>query len=233
MSMTDPTGAPPTEEPDHIKQLRADAQRAHAADAALAESNRKIAFLEAGVNTGTALGKMVMQEHGDAEITPDAVKATVLKVRTDLGLPPDETPPPTPPPDPSTQPGTPEHQLLEMQGGQGGAPAPIVPPPAKSGRERAMDEFYAAKARGETEQDAREIGISALIKSAQEGDAATRFNQAQRDELNAQHGHGGEWDHIDRTESLPKVELGPNSLQKARQARLDQVAARMMDAGTP
>lgn len=209
MSMTE-TPIPGQPEPEHMRRLREDAERARQADATVFERDRTIAFLKAGVDPDSDLGAAIVRRLGNGEVTAEAVTAARDAVEESLGL---RQPPP---PSPGQTPGTPEANFQQVQQALagGGTPATILPPPAKTGDERAMDEFEAARKRGLPENEAREIGIAAMIISAQQGDQATVYDERAWFAERAEHGHGAEFAGLTDAQLIENP-LPPNAVQQA------------------
>ena len=93
-----------TEEADHIKALR---EKAKLADQVASEKSvleRKVAILEAGVNTTTPVGAMFLKSY-DGELTTEAIKAAAAEVGLVEGQP-------TPEPEPGS-PGSTWFQMTE------------------------------------------------------------------------------------------------------------------------
>ena len=67
-----------TEESSPIRQLRERAKRTDAAEAALAQANKRIAMLESGIDLTTPVGELFAKVY-DGEATTDAVKAEAEK----------------------------------------------------------------------------------------------------------------------------------------------------------
>lgn len=204
----------PNTEPEHIQQLRRDAEAGRSAAAIQAQQERTIAFLKAGVDPDSDLGAAIARRIGDQPITAESVVATRDAVETALGL---KQPPATTPP-PGADPSSPEAQFAAVQAqlqGAAGSPATNQPPPTKPGNERAMDQFEAARSRGLPEDEAREIGLAALIYHAQEGDESAVFNEQRWMQEREQHGHGAEFARLNDAELIQNP-LPPNSVQQAK-----------------
>lgn len=208
------TPIPGTPEPEHIRALREQAEAGRQAAAAQAASERTIAFLRAGVDPDSDLGAAIVRRLGDNPVTAESVTAARDAVEESLGLR-------QPPPAPGTDPNTPEGQFAQVQqqlGGSGGAPAPTIPPvDTRTGAERAMEEFEKARSRGLPEEEAREVGINALIIHAQHDDASTKFDEPAWFAERAQHGHGAEFVGLADATLTPNP-LPPNSVQLAKAA---------------
>lgn len=166
--MSDDNDTQVEEEPDHIKALREQAKSGKASEAKANELERKVAILEAGINTSTPLGQMFLKSY-DGELVSDAIKEAASAVGLIEGQPD---------PDPAPgDPGTAEgdyagaKKLLDGQGA-----APLAEPPAKS----ASDQAYAARdaflADGKRTEDAVAEGFRTLIDRAAAGDPTAMFD---------------------------------------------------------
>lgn len=71
---------PEEEENATIKQLRDAAKRGEKASARNATLEKENAFLKAGINTDTDLGKLMLTGY-DGELTPDAIKAWAERIQ--------------------------------------------------------------------------------------------------------------------------------------------------------
>ena len=65
--------------PEHIKKLRSDAEKGRKLESLVAEKDRQIAFLQAGVDTETKLGQMLMKSY-EGELTAEAIKAEATEI---------------------------------------------------------------------------------------------------------------------------------------------------------
>lgn len=180
-----------TPQPD-IAALRQAANENPQLKEGLSAAQREIAFLQAGVNTGTTFGKVVMANH-DGDVTPDAIKATVERLQGELGIQPEGTPPPPPPPEPGA-PGTPEAQLAAAAAGlHGGAPAGTPPPIVESSWDTAKGIYDQVRLEGLGQDAAAEAGIGSLIRSAQLGNPDVVWDADKWAEQQRAHGHGAEY----------------------------------------
>lgn len=178
-------------EPD-VSQLRQAAEEGSRAKSDLSSAQREIAFLQAGVNTGTAFGKMVMANH-QGDVTAEAIKATVTSLQSELGIPDPAAPPPPPAVEPGA-PGTPEAQLAAAQGAlHGGAPAGTPPPVVESSWDTAKGIYDQVRLEGLGQDAAAEAGIGSLIRSAQLGNPDAVWDADKWAEQQRLHGHGAEF----------------------------------------
>jgi len=177
----------PTE--PNVSELRAAAEEGARAREQLSQTQRELAFVQAGVNTATTFGKLVMQNH-EGEITPDSIKATVEALQTDLGIKPEAELQPVEP----GQPGTPEAQLAAAAGAlHGGGVAGTPPPVVESAWDTAKGIYDKARLEGLNQTEAAEAGIGSIIRSAQQGDSDVVWDASKWAEQQALHGHGAEF----------------------------------------
>lgn len=179
--------------PEHIQKLRVDADKGRLADAALAKKDREIAFLRAGVDPGSLIGRNIIEAHGDTDITPELIAATTVKVREELGLPPEggqqqqaETPPA----------GSPEDQVarIQQQLHGGGVPAGTQPTPKeKSLIDMAVDTYQDGRKSGLSDIEAQEAGIGEIIRAAVNGNSTARYSRDAFAVEAGRHGHGAEF----------------------------------------
>lgn len=184
------TGTDPNTDPEHIRQLRQQADENPVLKTQVQERDREIAFLRAGVSTGTTFGQMVMSKHGADEITEDSVKTVVEQLQTELGIKPAEEPAA----DPGSDPASPEGQLAAAQAARrAGDPATPEPPAPKPFDDRAMETMHQARRNGMTEQEAQEAGIGEIIRAAANGETGAVYNEDAFKAEAAQVGHGSEF----------------------------------------
>ena len=160
------------EDPDHIKKLREDAKKGREADAALKAAGRKIAILEAGIPTSTALGAMFLKSY-DGELTAEAIKAEAAAI----GLI-DAKPEPTPEPDPGRTPGTPEADYSDARKQLDGGQASPVEQPVANAVDDAYKGFDQARKSGMRTEDAQTEAALILISRAARGDKSAIFDEA-------------------------------------------------------
>lgn len=173
----DQTNEPEAEdqEPDHIRNLREKAKRADQVPVL----ERKVAILEAGINTSTPLGAMFLKSY-EGELTAEAIQSEAAKV----GLVPGQQ-------DPDPQPGEPgtaeagyadTRRLLEQ-----GDAAPHEPP-QKSATDLAFDAFANSRKEGKRTEDAQVDGFRTLIEQAAQGNPSALFNERAWNERLAREG---------------------------------------------
>lgn len=182
-------------QPD-ISALRAQADRVGGLESDNAAKDREIAFLRAGVDTSTLIGRNIMQMHGDKPLEADAIAETTAAVRNELGLPAEgETPPPVnPAPQPGEE-GSPEAALAAAQGALAGGQLPPGSepiPPEKSVLEMGVDTYTAARRSGVGEIDAQVAGIGEIIRAGAQGHKEAAYDRQAFQAKAAEHGHGAD-----------------------------------------
>ena len=145
----------------------------------LREKDRKIALLEAGVDTSTPVGAMFAKGY-DGDLTPDAVKAAWQQVAPAAPAPePTPEPAPTPAPQAAATP-TPEpvapadapvvDDLFETAStisGQGNPPgADLGPHPGHA----AVKDYYAILHEGRDPEEAAAAGLDRILSASMKGD---------------------------------------------------------------
>lgn len=175
---------------EQLAELQTQAGQVPELQAGTAQRDREIAFLRAGVDTSTLIGRNVMNEHGDGELTAEAITETQERVREELGLPD--------PADEETEEEARDRQFQEQQERirNGQLPVGTRPEiPSKSLQDEVIDTYVDARKSGRGETEAIELGISHLIHAAQKdptGPAA--YSKAQfRQDATERHGHGSEY----------------------------------------
>ena len=157
-----------TEEADHIKALR---EKAKLADQVASEKSvleRKVAILEAGVNTTTPVGAMFLKSY-DGELTTEAIKAAAAEVGLVEGQP-------TPEPEPGS-PGTPEAQTQQVREGLSQGNVAPFEEPVKSAKDNAWDTFTNARKSGMREEDARQEAFASFIEAGLRGDSTALYQE--------------------------------------------------------
>lgn len=179
--------------PEHIQKLRDDANKGRLADAAIAKKDREIAFLRAGVDPGSLIGRNIIEAHGDTDITPELIAATTVKVREELGLPPEGG---APRQDDTPAPGSPEEQVarIQQQLHGGAAPAGAQPVPKEQSLiDMAVDTYQAGRKSGLSDIEAQEAGIGEIIRAAANGNVQASYSRDAHAREAAMHGHGAEF----------------------------------------
>lgn len=156
------------EGPEHIKKLRAEAENAKALQRELEAKERQIAFLQAGVDTQSKLGQMLMKTY-EGELSPEAIRAEAVEV----GLVSDS--------------GTSEVEAVaEVNETQAqfqnaretfvGGDTARFDPPVSSAVDRAFDEWNQGRKNGLSSNDAQDMAFAAFISAAASGDPSARFD---------------------------------------------------------
>jgi hypothetical protein len=179
------------QEPEHIKDLRAKAERGSQAEAELAAAKRELAFSKAGINTDSKPAQALLKTY-EGELTTDAIKAEAAE----WGLAQGSS---TPKADDEGEPDvkkydsdSPEarHQALVDAEAQGD-PAPTPPPPTKTGAELAFEGYAKARKEGRPRVDAEVEAFAAMISAGAQGDPTARWDKNEWMQKAAAAGHGG------------------------------------------
>lgn len=166
--------------PEHIKKLRAEAEQAKTLQKELEAKERQIAFLQAGVDTSTKLGQMLMKTY-DGEMTPEAIKAEAA----DIGLV-----------ESSEQVVVEEVTEEQTQYQQArnnlasGATARFEPD-TLSAQDQAFDEYNNARREGLSTGDAQDLAFASFISNAANGNPTATFDEQAWREKSASYGHIG------------------------------------------
>lgn len=151
--------------PNGVKALRQAADEGAAAKRALAERDREIAFLKAGIDTDSAVGKMFAKAY-DGDLSAEAVKAAA----TEVGALKPATPPPA-------QQQAPQHDSADLaldaarRGLAGQAQAPDPRTPEEHPWQTASKKIEAARQQGLDHPNALAQGITAIMDAARQGDS--------------------------------------------------------------
>lgn len=153
--------------PEHIKKLRAEAEQAKVLAKELEQKERQIAFLQAGIDTGSKLGQMMMKTY-EGELMPEAIRSEAVE----LGLVKAE--------DSEQEQGVDERQTQfqnardTFAGGDSARRDPEVKPAA----DRAFDEWNEGRRMGLSNADAQDNAFAAFIAAAAQGDPTARFDES-------------------------------------------------------
>lgn len=162
----DPTTEEQAEEAEHIRNLREKAKKADA----VPQLERKVAVLEAGINTSTPLGAMFLKSY-DGELTAEAITAAAAEVGLVQGQA-----------DPDPQPGEPGTAEAEYAAARNtlnqGDPAAFSEEPKNAG-DMAFKAFEDARKQGKRAEEARVDGFRTLIEQAAQGNPTALFNERQ------------------------------------------------------
>lgn len=181
-----------TQEAEHIKDLRAKAERGSQAEAELAAARRELAFTKAGINTDTKPAQALLKTY-EGELTTEAIKAEAAEWGLSQGG--SSAPKADDEGDPAVtkyDADSPEarHQAL-VDAEAHGEPAPVPPPPEKTGTERAFEGYAEARKSGLPTRDAEVEAFAIMIAAGAAGDPTARWNaQEWRDKAQSS-GHGG------------------------------------------
>ena len=179
----DPNG----DEPQHIKDLR---EKASGAQATADENKaliRKMAFMEAGIDTTSKPAQAFLSTYA-GDLTPEAIKAEAIE----WNLAPaagNETPPA---PVQGLPQGSPELEHQQLTGAGGGAPAPTPDPPPVNGVEKTLESFK-SNLGNMSRRDAETVAFGDLIRSGIEGQPGARFDRDEWTAKQAAAGHGAEF----------------------------------------
>lgn len=164
---------------DQAKQQRELARRAAANEAAandLAEAQRELAFLRAGIKADTPVGQLFVNGY-KGDLTTEAIKAAAAEIPGLLDVPA------TPPAPEGEQQGEPqpseqelEEQRLRQQLAQGTGAGQI--PQEKPGVEAASDLVAQFRQEGKRQEVAQGLGIAALATAAAKGDKSVLVQPA-------------------------------------------------------
>lgn len=185
--MSDTTdNTPDQDDSEGIKNLRAKAAKAEAAEARAEAAERRAAFLEAGVPLSSKPAQALMSSYS-GEMTPEAIKAEAkewgLLNDTDAG---DDAP---------KYDQTSDERKFQDQRGALDEPKIADPDdkPKKGGVDSALEGFKTARESGVGVVPAMNDAYGALIKAAAQGDAQAIFNPNEWERTREQHGHGAEF----------------------------------------
>jgi len=156
------------QEPEHIKALRDKAKAADGLASEKSQLERKVAILEAGVNTTSPVGAMFLKSY-EGELTPEAIKAAAAEVGLVEGQP-------DPEPQPG-EPGTVEHEQQQVR--QGLSVGDVAPheEPVKSAKDRAWEVFDKSRKEGMREEDARQEAFASFIEAGMKGDSTALYRE--------------------------------------------------------
>ena len=164
----------------NIPELREAAKRGETAARERDEAKRKLALVEAGVDTRSPVGKLFTDAY-KGPLTEEAISAAWSEVApTSTAVVPAETPEPTPPePTPAELEETEARRLL-TSAGAGDTPNETPPPdPVKAGYE----EMQGRMQKGDGRDKASGSVFAHLIKAANEGDERAIWDGWTREDL--------------------------------------------------
>lgn len=181
MSDTGTTGTPdPNENGNAMAELREAADRGRTATAENDQLKREMAFLRAGIDDSTPLGKMFVSAY-DGELTAEAIRAAALEVGAYEA-----------PKDPEPTPDQLQQQTIRDQLQGGGASSAGQPAAGANGEvsKTAQDkarEIYDETVKTLGADAAREEAFASVFAGAATGVPGAVFNQAEWNQKAAQH----------------------------------------------
>jgi len=180
-----------TQEADHIKNLRAQAERGSQAEAELADARKELAFSKAGINTDTKPARALLKTY-EGELNTEAIKAEAAEWGLSQGASASATGDEGEPEVKTYDSDSPEarHQAL-VDAEAHGDPAPTPPPPEKSGVEAAFEGYQAARKAGQPRAEAEAEAFARVISAGAQGDPTARWDPAAWMEKAKGAGHGG------------------------------------------
>lgn len=168
--------------PEHIKKLRSDAEKGRKLESLVAEKDRQIAFLQAGVDTETKLGQMLMKSY-EGELTAEAIKAEA----TEIGMFNSESA------EVETESALTQAQVeyqMAKEGLSGGNTALTEEPAPRSAIDKAYAEWNNSRKSGLSNADAQDLAFASFISSAAQGDSTALFDENNWRNQAANYGHG-------------------------------------------
>lgn len=182
--MSDAPTTDPSNDPDHIKNLRARAEAADAAEQRALLAEKRAAFLEAGVKLdGKPAQALLAQYQGD--LTAEAIRAEAQ----DWGLIGDTATPAAP--ETNVDDAAIQHQQIREQ--LHGGPAPAQEAPSKPAQQAAMDEFVKNRKAGMRSEQAEALAFDHVIGAAVRGDKSAIFDPGEWEKQQAAAGHGSQY----------------------------------------
>ena len=154
------------EAPDHIKQLRADAEKGRKLESMLADKEREIAFLQAGIKTNTKLGAMLMKTY-EGELSPEAIKAEAAE----LGLVEKQEEPET------VEPDSPEAQMMQARENLSTGRTATTEIPETNAVDAAFGEWNDSRKEGMSSGEAQDMAFASFIAAAARGDSSAQFDE--------------------------------------------------------
>jgi hypothetical protein len=167
------------EAPDHIKQLRADAEKGRKLESMLADKEREIAFLQAGIKTDTKLGAMLMKTY-EGELSPEAIKAEAAE----LGLVEKQEEPET------VEPDSPEAQMMQARENLSTGRTATTEIPETNAVDAAFGEWNDSRKEGMSSGEAQDMAFASFIAAAARGDSSAQFDEGAWRQKSAMYGHG-------------------------------------------
>ena len=166
--------------PEHIKKLRAEAEQAKVLQKELEAKERQIAFLQAGVDTSSKLGQMLMKTY-DGELSAEAIKAEAIEIglvnsgeQVVVEEVTDE-----------------QAQYQEARNNLANGATARYEPDAVSAQDQAFDEYNNARREGLSTADAQDLAFASFISNAANGNPTAQFNEQAWRDKSASYGHIG------------------------------------------
>ena len=176
----------PTEEAEHIKDLRKQAADGKAAAERNTALERELAFTKAGVDTSSKPAQALLRSY-DGELAADAIVAEAKE--WNLAPASGDT---TPPASTGFDADSPEVQHQQLTSDTQGQPAPTPLPLEKDGVDGALDTFTDNVTKM-GRADAEGIAFGDVIRAGMEGKGRARFDPEAWRAEQAKHGHGAEF----------------------------------------
>ena len=164
-----------------MKNLRAKADKADAAEARASQLERELAFTKAGINTDSKPAQALLQGY-TGELTAEAIQAEAKEwnLYQEQGA--------APAPDYSA-----DRAAQEMRDSVNtGAPA-VDEPREKPANERVFEEFVSERESGYSQQDATNRAIGKFIQAGAAGDPSVLFNEDKWADRQMEAGHGAQF----------------------------------------
>lgn len=166
--------------PDHIKKLRAEAEQAKALQKELEAKERQIAFLQAGVDTNSKLGQMLMKTY-EGEMSTDAIRAEAIEIglfaADDSGA--DEVV------------SEDEVQYQDARNKLAAGATARFEPASVSATDAAFIQYNDARREGLSTADAQDLAFASFISAGARGDTTAQFDEAAWRVRSANYGHIG------------------------------------------
>lgn len=175
--MSDPQ---PITDPDDIRVLRERAANAETADARATQAERRLAFLEVGVDSTSPVGQLFIDGY-KGELTPEAITEAAAKVGAMRQAPAPADPGAPNPTKPVTQTYNAVEaamQQLVQSGVQGEIPGGAKPPEADPDPvEHSFEDFTASMLAGRRREDAATHVLFGIMEAAAKGDKRVIFDK--------------------------------------------------------
>jgi hypothetical protein len=167
--------------PEHIKKLRAEAESAKVLQKELEAKERQIAFLQAGVDTNSKLGQMLMKTY-DGEMSPEAIRIEAAEIGLVQGEVQVEN---------VAEVSNDQAQFQNAREHFTGGDTAKFEPPTRSAVDRAFDEWNDSRKSGLSSADAQDLAFASFIASAAQGDPTARFDEGEWRNKSTAFGHLG------------------------------------------